>query len=312
MVKKKLSICIPTYNRKEKVIHQIERIIQSGILKSGNEVELVVSDNCSDDNTYDSLFSLFHDQDGISLYHQNNNLGLVGNLYFLFDIAKGEYIWFLSDDDPIDPRSIGNLLSIIIDDPRSFYLLNFVTDDNSELFWRESNDYLSLFNDKTWGGFGLLSTQVLKKESFKDFYLFSKDRYNLCQPVAVSLYGLVYLNGIICYDIVAITHHIGDYSWKNKTLQVGSVYLYDSIKVLEIYGSDKKYQEIITALKKMHGFCTCSFIHIIRNKDFKYAQRLFKDNLLGYILLRAICYIIKSKFSRLIKKTYAQKVSIIL
>lgn len=308
----KLSICIPTYNRKDKVLSQIERIVRSGVLENKDQVELVVSDNCSEDKTYDTLLLSFSKVNGIRLYHQKKNLGLVGNLFFLFDVAKGDYIWFLSDDDPLNTRSINKVLSLIENRPKEFYLLNFKTSQSTKLYWEDFDNTLSLFNDKTWGGFGLLSVQVLRRKTFSDFYKVTKSKYNLCQPVAVSLYGLVYLNGIICYDIVAITHHIGDYSWKNKTLQVGSVYLYDSIKVLEIYGSDKKYQEIITALKKMHGFCTCSFIHIIRNKDFKYAQRLFKDNLLGYILLRAICYIIKSKFSRLIKKTYAQKVSIIL
>lgn len=295
MVKIKLSICIPTYNRKEKVIHQIERIIQSGILNSGNEVELVVSDNCSDDNTYDSLFSLFNDQDGISLYHQENNLGLVGNLYFLFDIAKGEYIWFLSDDDPIDPRSIGNLLSIIIDDPRSFYLLNFVTDDNSELYWRESNDYLSLFNDKTWGGFGLLSAQVLKKESFLGFYSSSKDRYNLCQPVAVSLYGLLYLDGKICFDVISIKHHVGDYSWKKDAMRVYSVFLLDSILVLKSYKLDEIFHQIINRLKNMDIFYTNSLLYLIKMKDRNYLYSLFKEGLLPAVLFKGTKSILKSK-----------------
>lgn len=303
----KLSICIPTYNRKEKVLAQINRIFGSGILDNNNQIELVVSDNCSDDNTYDELVSNFGKEKEIRLFRQETNLGLVGNLYFLFDIAQGDYIWFLSDDDPLNPESIKSLLSLMYSNPKSFYLLNFRTDQSTDVYWRKSDNNLSLFNNETWGGFGLLSVQVLKKSDFAEFYKTTKSSYNLCQPVAVSFYGLVYLDGMICFDIISITHHVGDYSWADRSLQVGSVYLYDSLIELRKFGNIENYKQVITTLKGLKSFSILSVIHILKNRDISYAKRLYKGNLLLFVLFTMLCYGIRSRFLKIFKSKINDK-----
>ena len=290
----KLSICIPTFNRREKVLAQTDRIVKTGILAENQQVELVISDNNSDDNTYEDLLILYGKEPCITIYRQEKNLGIVGNLHFLFNIAKGSYIWFLSDDDPVNTSSINDVLSLITNSPCKFYLLNFVTDQSPKAYWNISEDYLSLFNEETWGGFGLLSVQVINKAAFTDFYN-SNINYNLCQPVAISLYGLFYLGGKMCFDIVAITHHAGDYSWKNRALQVASVYLYDSISELKKYGVDDVYDNIISRLKKLDYFCRSSVLHIIKNLDYRYALRLYNGNLLGCVFYLTLKRGIKNK-----------------
>ena len=171
--------------------------------------------------------------------------------------------------------------------PSNFYLLNFVTDQRPTKFWNASDDYLSLFNNNTWGGFGLLSIQVINKAAFIEFYKSNID-YNLCQPVTISFYGLFYLNGMMCFDIVAITHHAGDYSWKDKALQVASVYLFDSILELKKYRVDNVYDKIISRLKTLDYFCRSSVLHILEHFDYRYALRLYHENLLGCVFYRTL------------------------
>jgi glycosyltransferase involved in cell wall biosynthesis len=48
-----LSICIPTFNRAyilEKTLHSI---VSQKIFQDTNEIEVIVSDNCSSDNTFE-------------------------------------------------------------------------------------------------------------------------------------------------------------------------------------------------------------------------------------------------------------------
>lgn len=298
----KLSICIPTYNRKDKVKEQVKRIVDTGILSRSAEVELVVSDNCSEDKTYEGLYPMYGEVPGIRLFCQDKNLGLVGNLYFLFEEAKGEYIWFLSDDDPIVPDSISSILNVISHSNLPFYLLNFKIEGNNYPYWCKNDDYLSLFTDNTWGGFGLLSIQILKKSKFDNFYTNTIGSYNLCQPVAVSLYGLYYLKGMMCFDIIAITHHAGDYSWQDRYLQVGSVYLYDSVRLLRCCGNEETYKIIIASLKRLNHFCELSFIYIMKTRDFKYVHKLYSDKLLFTVVVKTPIRVFVSKIKNIFKK----------
>ena len=47
-----LSICIPTYNRAEILDKSLESITKQDIFQKTDEVEIIVSDNCSQDNTH--------------------------------------------------------------------------------------------------------------------------------------------------------------------------------------------------------------------------------------------------------------------
>lgn len=53
---KKVSVIIPTYNRKDKIISTVESINKSNYPK--NKIEIVIINDCSTDNTQDILFDL--------------------------------------------------------------------------------------------------------------------------------------------------------------------------------------------------------------------------------------------------------------
>lgn len=290
----KLSICIPTYNRKEKVLAQFRRLmLQINAIEEGL-TEVLVSDNCSSDGSYLALKDEANQRPNVVVYSQQKNLGLVGNLYFLFSKAQGEYIWFLSDDDPLGDRSLSELLKLIFSTKKNFYLLNFSTDLSTDLYWKPVNEYDSLLNDNSWGGMGLLSAQVLKKDCFVNFYESSLSTYNLCQPVAVSLYGLLYLNGMVGFDYAYLQHHVGDYSWKKDSVKVYGIFLLESIQLLKQYNNEDVYIKILSRLKKMNIFCANSLLYIAKVHDIKYLRKLKEEGLLWAVLKNGVMSIIKN------------------
>ena len=107
----KLSICIPTYNGGDKL-----RICLECLLKATNglsDVEIIVSDNGSTDNTSEVLES-YADQGIITTYRNKSNIGFSGNLKLLIDnYASGEYCWVIGDDDFVDFESVKFLLQVI-------------------------------------------------------------------------------------------------------------------------------------------------------------------------------------------------------
>jgi len=90
-----ISICIPVYNGEK----YIEETLNSIINQTYQNIEIIVSDNASTDNTY-SIVKQFMDKDSRVKYYRNEtNLGYSGNLNKLIDLANSEYIAIYHADD---------------------------------------------------------------------------------------------------------------------------------------------------------------------------------------------------------------------
>lgn len=107
---KLLSICIPTYNRKNLVENQVRFFINE--TRTNDDIEIIVSDNASTDGTYEYLNSLFDDPK-LTLSKNDENLGLVGNIRFLSELAQGKYLWFVGDDDVIQSGTLDKIYRIV-------------------------------------------------------------------------------------------------------------------------------------------------------------------------------------------------------
>lgn len=109
-----LSICIPTYNRDWCVKEQIERIKQCPE-STKQDVEFIISDNCSTDNTESVARDAVHSDLGIKYTYVRNseNEGMDGNFVQCFNLSKGKYVWLLGDDDYLNIQILPNLLELL-------------------------------------------------------------------------------------------------------------------------------------------------------------------------------------------------------
>ena len=109
-----LSICIPTYNRQNKILRTV-RDFYNQILLSGekDDIELVVSNNCSTDDTRKILDGLDFPKINFRVFHQTENIGFDWNTKFLYEKAKGQYIWYFGDDDIIFNGSVKTIFDSI-------------------------------------------------------------------------------------------------------------------------------------------------------------------------------------------------------
>ena len=104
-----LSICIPTFNRSVLLQDCLESIILSmGSNFTSNEVEIIISDNCSTDNTSEIAIE-FSKKFSFIKYFKNEHNVLDLNFFLAAKRSKGKYIWVFGDDDVFLP----NTLSII-------------------------------------------------------------------------------------------------------------------------------------------------------------------------------------------------------
>lgn len=92
-----VSIAIPTYNRANSFLKES---LASAINQTYQNVEIIVSDNCSDDNT-EFVVQSFNDK-RIRYFKHNENIGAVNNANYCLEQAKGVYFTVLQDDNLID------------------------------------------------------------------------------------------------------------------------------------------------------------------------------------------------------------------
>lgn len=108
---KLLSICIPTYNRAKYLKICLNSIIND-IKGLEDEVEIVVSDNCSTDNTEEIAREIFSNIE-FCYFKNSTNIGGNRNIIRAAEIASGEFCWIIGDDDFILPGSIHRLIKLI-------------------------------------------------------------------------------------------------------------------------------------------------------------------------------------------------------
>lgn len=99
-----LSICIPTWNCSEKLRQQLARLVPH----LSAEIEIVIVDNGSEDDTLDAVrrIAADHPQARISLWSNEVNLGADVNYLRALELASGEWLWLLGDDEDIDPSRL--------------------------------------------------------------------------------------------------------------------------------------------------------------------------------------------------------------
>lgn len=101
-----LSICIPTYNRKE----FLEKAVKSVLAVYRPQIEIMISDNCSSDDTENYCRNLVSENPQIKYIRNSTNIGPDGNFLQLLQKANGKYIQILSDDDEVRCADIDNFL----------------------------------------------------------------------------------------------------------------------------------------------------------------------------------------------------------
>lgn len=131
-MKKLLSICVPTYNRASLLQLCLDQIC-SQMDNYWDQVEVLVSDNCSPDHTSEIMKEFQQKYPLIRYNRHNENLGVDMNLEWCLKNSTGSYTWIFCDDDVL----INEKLKLIIDllerhHPAMMYVSSYSFSDDFE------------------------------------------------------------------------------------------------------------------------------------------------------------------------------------
>ena len=103
--KTKVSICVPTYNRK----YYLKETLESILAQTYKDYEIIVVDDGSTDGTEDMIKQL-----GVPItYHWQENGGDAAARNKLIELARGQYISFIDSDDLLFPDAIERLVKVM-------------------------------------------------------------------------------------------------------------------------------------------------------------------------------------------------------
>jgi acetyltransferase-like isoleucine patch superfamily enzyme len=166
-----LSICIPTYNR-SKALDGNLKALSLQIIGKNLPLELIVSDNCSTDDT--SLVVDKYIKLGLSINYIKNgvNLGMDGNFAQCYRKAKGKYVLVLGDDDYIIDGKLIKIIDYLKDS--DYGLVHLKTDSNSNLSCEIFNDpELFLKNISYWITYitsNIVNSKYIKDYDFENYF----------------------------------------------------------------------------------------------------------------------------------------------
>lgn len=108
-----LTIAIPTFNRAASLKHSLGSIVRQieAIPHGWNQIELIVSDNCSSDDTRSVVDSFEHPS--IKYARHSENLGMEGNFLSVFKAASTQFVWIFSDDDLLLDGVVERVLKLL-------------------------------------------------------------------------------------------------------------------------------------------------------------------------------------------------------
>lgn len=97
-----VSICVPTYNRAA----ALKESLKSICAQDYSPLEILISDNCSDDETEQVCCQITREDPRVRYVRQPRNLGLYGNHNFCIEESRGEFLGLFHDHDERSPQIV--------------------------------------------------------------------------------------------------------------------------------------------------------------------------------------------------------------
>ena len=105
----KVTVCLPTYNSGEFLTQAIDSVLQ----QTFTDFELIISDDCSTDNTPEIIQDYLAQDKRIKYFRNLENLGLFPNWNQCLEYASGEYITVFAQDDVMLPKNLEKKVEIL-------------------------------------------------------------------------------------------------------------------------------------------------------------------------------------------------------
>jgi glycosyltransferase involved in cell wall biosynthesis len=229
----KLIVYVPTYNRYVKLKNCLD-IIAREMTGVENQVRVIVSNNCSTDQTRTYLDSLSYPW--LQIQHNASNIGAAANISKCYRLeARADFIWTIGDDDYLMPGAISGLLSLIDQFPEADYIFcntkAFPTEQSAEIMQR----YLDT---------AVLEGGAVKSKKYVGTALIEFEKM-IDPAIADTLLGELMCNcfrqSAVKFNDDGIQWDTGKIDWDTVTLdEVGQLYQSHNVPLLQSFAANTR------------------------------------------------------------------------
>lgn len=175
---KKVQIFIPTFNRCEK----LKNAIISCLNQTYGNIECIILDNHSDDNTEQMSRILLENDPRIRYVKNSHNLGMIGNFNNIRNLISADFFCVLTDDDTYEPFFVSHAISLFKKFPiAEVSISNAPTRSNGNIVdsqiseWEEGFYHAGQALDYSLRGRHPILTHCVFRKSCCDFFFFEND-----------------------------------------------------------------------------------------------------------------------------------------
>ena len=112
-----LSFAIATYNKADVVWELVNLLLSINC----EDIEVVVTDDASTDNTYTKL-ALVNDT-RFKIFKNETNLGAINNMVKAVFNASGKYVFYINDRDSINIKHVSHIMECIKEQDYSYVMV---------------------------------------------------------------------------------------------------------------------------------------------------------------------------------------------
>jgi glycosyltransferase involved in cell wall biosynthesis len=145
-----ITIAIPTYNR----ARQVAACVASALAQKYRNIEVLVSDNASADNTQAALGDIKDSR--LRVIRQERNIGLLPNWNACLQEARGDYFILLPDDDRLTPLMVESCVELVRGEPGLPIVITLSDIDFAEEHRREPASKSARLSTGIWDGNDIL------------------------------------------------------------------------------------------------------------------------------------------------------------
>ena len=292
MNKNLVSICIPSYNNAK----YIRKAIKSVQNQNYHNIEIIIVDNASEDNTEDIVKCLIKDDNRIKYIKNNKNIGYPKNFNKSMKFASGRYITFLcSDDFWIDDENYLTKAVSLLDNDNSVkvYYSGYhgVKVENGRYYFNYKKTYLK---KGKFNGYDIVNDFLRKQQAPGWAWIFRKnslekvkgfDEDLVMAPDSLFFLKLcleenVYISGKYIYAFCNHGENLG-YSVMKKNVIWPELVEFENRLYNYIYKKDvNKYNQLLKFKYKYSLVHTMSWMFSVKMQGWKInAFKFIKNNL---------------------------------
>lgn len=296
-----VTIAIPTYNRANSYL---KGCVESAVRQTYPAVEIIISDNCSVDDT-EALISKINDP-RIRYFKHSKNIGANNNFNFCVKQATGDYFHLLHDDDLIDSDFVSSCMDAA-GHQKGFGIIRTGTrliDSKGRIINEILNDVIGLSNDDFFLGWfkhktsPYLCSTLFNTEALKGIGGF-QSRHNLFQDVMAEVqlaakHGRKDVKWVKasfrkhpdemtfsakvkdwCEDSIDLLNLIGNLAQKKKEIQKNGIVFFCNLnfnRAMAVSSPIDRFKALLTVLFffKFRFFAVRRFIACLRHSLVKY------------------------------------------